>query len=83
MNTTRLLPLGLVAVLGLSACFGGGDDDTPAPPLTQAPASIGDSPAAYTQFVRDLPASETAEPLNLDLVATAPTTEDGPPVSLD
>lgn len=78
-----VLSLGLLAA-GMAACGGGDPAQMPAPaPLTQVPASAAASPEAYTEFARTQSADDTAEPLSLDLVATAPTSESSEPVALN
>ncbi len=73
MKTTSLFMLTALMAAGLSAC--GGIDSSAAPAVTQVPESAAASSQAFAEYVRDLPSSETQEPLSLDLVATAPTSE--------
>lgn len=86
-------PLALCAALmlavGLSAC--GGGDDAPTPPPTdptpppvatnEVPASATASVAAFGQYTGSLPASETAEPLDVDKV-TPPVSDSDEPLDL-
>jgi hypothetical protein len=92
MNTKRLRRRAL-SVTGLlltsallTACFGGGDDEDPAPvptPVeTDVPASAAASPDAYSRYTATLPASETAEPLGLDKFSDAPGSETAEPADL-
>lgn len=74
--------LTLVAVALMSACGGGGGDDTPAP-LTEVPDTALTSPAAYTQFARGLGPLDNAEPLTFGRLDVAPTSETDEPTSLD
>ena len=73
MNTTRLFMITALLAAGLSAC--GGIDSSAVTPVTQVPESAAASPQAFAEYVRDLPPSDTTEPLSLDLIATAPSSE--------
>ena len=72
MKTTSLFMITALLAAGLSAC---GGTDSSVTPVTQVPAAAADSAQAYAEYVRDLPASDSTEPLSLDLIATAPTSE--------
>ncbi len=66
MNTSRKLWLAgaLTAALTLGGCFGGGDDDVPAPGTSNdVPDSAGASVAAFIAYLMALsPNDETSEP---------------------
>ncbi|MBC7991698.1 MAG: hypothetical protein H7Z15_00455 [Rhizobacter sp.] len=67
---------------GLAAC--GGDPASVATPvLTEVPVAAAATPAAYTEFVQQQSATETADPLSLDTFATAPGNESDDPVVLN
>lgn len=74
--------LALTAVVLMSACGGGGSDDTPEP-VVEVPDSALTSSTAYTQFARGLGSVDTAEPLTLGRLEVAPTSETDEPASLD
>jgi hypothetical protein len=67
----------MLACAALAACGGGSD---PVPPVVDntVPASALASPAAFTSYVASLPASETAEPVDVNQ-AVPPTSETDEP----
>ena len=72
------------AAVSLAGCWGGDDDPVPqAAAQDQVPASVTASLSAYVTYAQALISSETAEPLGLDLVASAPTSENEDPAPLD
>lgn len=84
---TLKLTLAAAAAL-LTACGGGGGGGgkEPTPPTQAAvdmvPSSATQSVAAYVQYVGSLPVSDAAEPLRLDNVKTAPTSDTTEPQAL-
>lgn len=71
------------AAVLLAAC-GDNPADAPEPPppaVTEVPASALASPTAYSQYAASLQPSETATPLGMSLVTTAPTSETEAPLS--
>jgi len=77
--------LGVLAALFLAACGGGGGGDTappPPPPMTEVPASAANDDASWEAFAIAQAATETGEPLQLDLVATVPSSETEEPIAL-
>ena len=91
MTSNRKLRTATAAVaaggaLLLSACGGGSSSavDMPATPAaaTQAPASAGASTSAYTTFAQSLRSSESAAPLQLNLIAQPPTSESDAPLPI-
>ena len=81
---SALAGLATLTSLFLAAC--GGDSGTPVPPpppavVTQVPASAAASDMALEAFAFNLPQTETAEPLTLELVPTLPTSETEDPIA--
>jgi hypothetical protein len=67
----------------LTGCFtGGGGDDTPPTAEQQVPASAFASTSAFTDYIGTLVPTNTGEPLSLDRVDEAPTSETEEPVAL-
>ncbi|WP_088279313.1 hypothetical protein [Ideonella sp. A 288] len=88
MTTHALLSL-LTLAVALTAC-GGGDDASPPPPTdpvpppvasNEVPASATASVGAFGQYVGGLPASDAAEPLDIDK-AMPPTSDTDEPLDL-
>ena len=78
--------VGATALSGLflAACGGNSDGPPPAPPpapATAAPASAAASDLALETFAFNLPQSEDAEPLTLELVPTLPASETDEPIA--
>ena len=84
MNKTHALML--CAALGLSACGGGDDDNTPAaPPVTeQVPADVSVSVTSLLTYLKALVASsaDTLEPVDVTVVTPA-TDDTGEPSPID
>ena len=85
-RTAALVGVTALAGLFLAAC--GGDSDSPVPPpppppavVTQVPASAAASDMALESFAFNLPQTDTAEPLTLDLVPTLPSSETEDPIA--
>jgi hypothetical protein len=81
-----LIGAGTLASLFLAACGGDGNSPAPvpAPPpaaITQVPATAAASDAALEAFAFNLPQTEDAEPLTLDLVPTLPSSETEDPIA--
>jgi hypothetical protein len=74
--------LALLAGALMSACGGGGGDDSPSP-VQEVPDTALASPAAFTEFSRGLAASDGTEPMTMTRVDMAPTSETDEPASLD
>lgn len=81
--------IGIVAILALSGCFGGGDDDDPVPPVvppvvaTEVPDSAMASVSAFLSFVLGLSAGdETSEPLLIKDSFVAPVDDTAEPQPL-
>ncbi|MEY4561700.1 MAG: hypothetical protein RLZZ618_977 [Pseudomonadota bacterium] len=74
----------VLAASGVIAACSDGDDWTE-PPVAkeEAPASAADSVTAFVNFTQSLEATETAESLELNLVALAPVSESDDPVILN
>ena len=64
----------------LTACGDSVIDDSTPPPVTEVPASAGDSTTAYVQYTAGLSSSEIATPLDINKV-TAPTSESETPIA--
>lgn len=77
----RLLALCAAGALLAGCGGGGGGGDTP-PAQGDVPASATASPAAYARFAAALPASETAEPLDLTGVVP-PVSDTDEPIDVD
>ena len=75
----KLLAAGAVAATLLTAC-GGGGNDTPADPV---PDSALASPDGFTAWAQSLPSNDASEPVNVDRLAMAPTSETEEPVALN
>ena len=88
MNTIRkaaLIATGLVAAIGLAACFGGGGDDVPtgAGNATEVPDSAAASSAAFISYLLPLSSSdEAADPLTLKSTFEVPADETSEPQPL-
>jgi hypothetical protein len=81
-RSTALIGIATLAGLLLAACGGNSDGPTPPPPpATQVPASAAANDASLEMFAFNLPQTETAEPLTLDLVPTLPSSETEDPVA--
>lgn len=85
-RTATLIGLPVLASLFLAACGGdsNGTPPTPAAPpaaITQVPASAVANDAALEAFAFNLPQTETAEPLTLELVPTLPGSETEDPIA--
>jgi hypothetical protein len=81
MNRTITLMLAVSTAALLGAC-GGGHSATDEAAAT-VPDSALASPQAYTDYAGSLPATETDEPLNVDKVNPAPTSDTTEPVALN
>ncbi len=82
----RVTLLASLASGGLLAGCGGDSNPAPAPPpaaSNEVPASAAASDAALEAFAFGLAASDTAEPLMLDNIATLPTSESEEPIALN
>ena len=78
----QLMAASLVTALMLSACGGGsGNSDTAATPDVPDEALV--SSEGYTEWAKSLRPSDSADPLNMDRLVTAPSSETAEPVSLD
>lgn len=82
MNRTTTLMLAVSAAALLGAC-GGGHSATDEAAAATVPDSALASPQAYTDYAGSLPATETDEPLNVDKVNPAPTSDTTEPVALN
>ena len=83
-RTAALAGVAALSSLFLAACGGDGNSPPPAPPpaaITQVPASAAASDGALESFAFNLPQTETAEPLTLELVPTLPTSETEDPIA--
>ena len=80
MKKIHHMAAALLAASLLAACGDSVTDDSSPPPITEVPASAGDSPTAYVQFTGSLVSSEIATPLGLNNV-TAPTSETETPIT--
>lgn len=81
----RAFGMSLAGAALLAACGGGGSGgDTPVVEETAVPASAAETPAAYTAYAaaRVNVASDSGEPLSLDAIASAPTSETDEPAAL-
>lgn len=74
----KTLPVLVMACAALAACGGSGSDPMPPAADNTVPASALASPAAFTSYVASLPASETAEPVDVNQ-AQPPTSETDEP----
>ena len=73
---------GLALLLLLLGACARNDDDAPAAPVDEVPASATASTRAWVDTIGQLPSSEAAEPLGLKNVATPPTSETEEPFPL-
>jgi hypothetical protein len=76
--------IGITTLTGLFLAACGGNSDSPnppPPPATQVPASAAANDTALEMFAFNLPRTDTAEPLTLDLVPTLPSSETEEPVA--
>ena len=86
-RTASLIGASALASLFLAACGGDGSSSGPAPvpsppaAITQVPVSAAANDAALESFAFNLPQTDTAEPLTLDLVPTLPTSETEEPIA--
>jgi hypothetical protein len=70
--------LALAACAALSACGSGGSENegvTPPVVINEVPASAVVSATAYTNYAKSLNSSDSAEAVNVNNVAKAPTSE--------
>ena len=83
MHTTfKLMASSLMTALLLTACGGGGGNgDTAATP--DVPDEALASSESYTEWAKSLRPSDSADPLNMDRLVTAPSSETAEPASLD
>ncbi len=80
MHTTfKLMASSLMTALLLTAC--GGNGDTAATP--DVPDEALASSESYTEWAKSLRPSDSADPLNMDRLVTAPSSETAEPASLD
>jgi hypothetical protein len=77
----KLLASGLLAAVLLTACGGGGDDVVP--PAPDVPDEALASSEGYTEWAKGLQPSDSNEPLNMDRLVMAPSSETAEPASLD
>ena len=79
-----LLCAALAAGLALSGCFGGSDADfdDPQAAANVVPDSALTTSAAFTAYVGSLPLSETAAPVDIDKITTAPSSDTEAPMTL-
>lgn len=86
MNTSRKLWVAgaLAATLALGGCFGGNDDDAPAPGASNTvPDSAGASVGAFIAYLLALsPNDETSEPATISDAFAVPPDEDNEPQPL-
>jgi hypothetical protein len=78
----KWMAVGALATLLLAACGGGGGADAQAP-APDVPDEALVSSESYTEWAKSLRPSDSGEPLNMDRLATAPSSETAEPVSLD
>lgn len=83
MRTKLQLMVGsLLTALLLTACGGGGGTgETAAAP--DVPDEALASSEGYTEWAKSLRPSDSADPLNMDRLVTAPSSETAEPASLD
>jgi hypothetical protein len=75
----------LVAGIALTACWDDDDDHVAVDPpaaANEVPDSALTSSAAFTAYVGSLPASETAQPLDISKITTAPSSETALPAPI-
>ncbi|MEO8152880.1 MAG: hypothetical protein ABI605_07415 [Rhizobacter sp.] len=78
----KLVACGLLASVLLAAC--GGSSDGPVAVVTpDVPDEALASSEGYTEWAKSLKPSDSAEPLSMERLATAPSSETAEPVSLD
>lgn len=81
-NRIKLMGCGLLAALLLAACGGGGDGEVqPAAPDVPDEALV--SSESFTGWAKNLRASDSVEPLNMERLVNAPSSETAEPLSLD
>ena len=79
MTTSLKTLLAMAAAAALSGCFGGSDnEETPVAGRAEVPASATASIAAWVSYTASLPASESAQPVEVNN-AQPPTSETEPP----
>ena len=78
----KLMATSLLTALLLTACGGGGGNgDTAVTP--DVPDEALASSEGYTEWAKSLRPSDSADPLNMDRLVTAPSSETAEPASLD
>jgi len=81
----QIKPMGcaLLAALLLVACGGGGSDGELQPAAPDVPDEALVSSESFTEWAKGLRASDSVEPLNMERLVSAPSSETAEPVSLD
>jgi hypothetical protein len=77
----KLMAGSLLTALLLTACGGGGKGEAPVAP--DVPDEALASSEGYTEWAKSLRPSDSADPLNMDRLETAPSSETAEPASLD
>ena len=78
-----LAAVAVASAAALSACGGGGGgEETPPPVSDTVPDSALGSWVSYTKYAGSLPSDEEKEPLKLDKLGQAPTTDSDEPMGL-
>jgi len=79
----KLMACGLLTSAVLAACGGGGGSDSPAPAVPDVPDEALASPEGFTTWAKSLQPSDGGEPLSMERLLMAPSSETTEPVSLD
>jgi hypothetical protein len=79
----KLMACGLLIGTLLTACGGGEGDAVPPPAATVVPDEASASPEAFTAWAKTQQPSETAEPLGMGSLVSAPASDTIEPSSLD
>jgi len=78
----QLMAGSLLTALLLTACGGGGGNGEPVA-APDVPDEALASSESYTEWAKSLRPSDSADPLNMDRLVTAPSSETAEPASLD